>query len=367
MSLIDRLDNNSNPVYQQESIEVAVAALPVDESSDILESLMPHIDAAVSSVIERRAAIDVGSGSTKFSIADVDTSSQKIVKVILDTSFAVPYQAALESSYDGNFDAEIRSLGIKTFLNIKEIAQGYQVQKIVAVATAAFRSAANGIEFAEEIFDSTGIDIQIISQKEEGDLAFASALAVINDQDAEEIVVWDIGTGSVQMSTLLSDENITVFKGELGSVPFKNYIIDVIQEKDSRLVKSPNPMTEDEYAMADRAARALARKAYPVIKDKISSQNMVIGIGRLFYHSLFPLVGKDGVITRKELRTFINSSLGKTDKELNDSFAHVNVSNCILVLAFMKALHIHEIAIADTTTTKGLLAFDSYWENAQIA
>lgn len=371
MELINKTDNRSNSTSQLEYIRttasVTETATSEEDAADILEEIKPFIELALASTIERRAAVDVGSGSTKFTIADVEVSTQKIVKVHLDTAFPVPYQASLESSYDGTFNEAICSLGLKTFLDIKDLAEQYEVQKIVAVATAAFRSAANASEFAEHIYALTGIEVKIISQKEEGDLAFQSALAVVNDQNPDEIVVWDIGTGSVQMSTLLTDDNITVFKGELGSVPFKNYIIDVIQGKDSRLIKSPNPMTEEEYLMADSYARALARKAYPVIKDKISSQKMVVGIGRLFYHSLFPLVGKEGTISRKELRAFIYNSLGKTDQELNDPFAHVNLSNCILVLAFMKALHIHEIAIADTTTTKGLLGFEAYWDNSLIA
>lgn len=153
-----------------------------------------------------------------------------------------------------------------------------------------------------------------------------------------------------------------VFKGQLGSIPFKNYIIEVIQGKDSNKVNSPNPMTLEDYKQADRYARALARKAFPTIKDKIQADNMVIGLGRLFYASIAPVAGHDGKITRKGLRDFINASLNKTDQELNNPFANVDVSNCILALAFMKALHIQEISVVDKTTSKGLLVHNNYWE-----
>lgn len=79
-------------------------------------------------VIERRAAVDVGSGSTKVTIADVDATNQKIISIVFEDSFPVPYQTSLESSYDGSFDESIRDLGMRTFHQIKEITEDYQVQ-----------------------------------------------------------------------------------------------------------------------------------------------------------------------------------------------------------------------------------------------
>jgi exopolyphosphatase/guanosine-5'-triphosphate,3'-diphosphate pyrophosphatase len=78
-------------------------------------------------------------------------------------------------------------------------------------------------------------------------------------------------------------------------------------------------------------------------------------------NSIRPLASEDGVITRKGLRRVIEDSLNKTDEELNNPFAHVDVSNCILTLAIMKALHIQEIRPIETTTTRGLLVSPTYW------
>lgn len=338
--------------------------------AQLLEPLQNELNAEVNisdslTSIERRAAIDIGSGGTKLAIADVDKTTNKIVNLILEKSFPVPYQAALEQSKDGNFDDNIKNLGLKTFSEIKDLVSNYQVNKVAAVATAAFRTANNGESFAKEVDNKVGIKINIISQQEEGNLAFVSALAVLNDKQPDNIVVWDIGTGSLQLTTLLESQDLTVFKGQLGSIPFRNYIIDVIQDKDSSKINSPNPMTLEDWKLADKYARALARKAFPVIKDKIQAEGMVVGLGRLFYASIAPVAGHEGKITRKGLRNFINAALNKTDEDLKNPFANVDVSNCILALAFMKALHIQEINVVDTTTTKGLLVANDYWESAQ--
>lgn len=319
----------------------------------------------VGAEVERRAAIDIGSGGTKVAIADVDTETNQIIQVILDTSFSVPYQASLDKSVDGTFDAPTKELGLKTFREIKQLTVQHQVQKIAAIATSAFRKANNSKEFVSEIEKQTNIRIKIIPQREEGEIAFFSALAS-DEFNAQEAVVWDIGTGSLQITTMNDSEGLTVYMGEqMGSVAFKNYIVDAIQENDIEDTTSPNPISEAHLKAADSYARAFARKAYPIIKQKIQAQGPVVGIGRLFYHSIRPLASEGDVITRSGLRKFIDSSLNKTDEELNNPYAHVDVSNCILTLAIMKALHIQEIHPIETTTTRGLLVSPSYWSEEE--
>lgn len=316
-----------------------------------------------SAEIERRAAIDVGSGGTKVAIADVDNETNQIVDVLLETSFPVPYQTSLDKSDDGTFDKETKMLGLNTFKEIKEIADQYQVKKIVAIATSAFRKANNAKSFISQIKKETNIALEIIPQREEGEIAFFSALAY-GEFKHDEAVVLDIGTGSLQITTANEEKELSVYMGEqMGSVAFKNYIISALQENDLDESNSPNPMSEEDLKMADSYARAFGRKAYPVIKKKIQENPTVIGIGRLFYHSIRPLASEGEVITRNGLRRFIESALNKTDEELNNPYAHVDVSNCILTLAIMKALHIQVIKPVETTSTLGLLVSPGYWDN----
>lgn len=308
--------------------------------------------------IERRSAIDVGSGGTKIAIADVDTDTHEIIDILLETSFPVPYQTALDKSYDGTFDRETMDQGIKVFKEIQELLIEYEVKKTVAIATSAFRKSNNGHAFALEIQNETGIPLEIIPQRKEGEIAYYSALA-IGGFDSQAAIVWDIGTGSLQITTAGDSENLIVYMGEqMGSVAFKNYVIAAVQENDVEDTESPNPINEEDWRLADSYARAFARKATPLIKEKIKNNAPILGIGRLFYHSIRPIAKNPDVITRNDLRNYINTSLNKSDEELNNPYANVDVTNCILTLAVMKALHIQEIRPIDTTSTKGLLIME---------
>lgn len=322
-----------------------------------------NFQAEAATLLERRAAIDVGSGSTKLCIADVEPENNKILRIIHEESFPVPYQASLEKSHDYTFDKQIREKGIETFKKIQNILTNHQVNRITAVATEAFRKATNAESYTKEIQEKTGLDIKIITQKQEGALAFFSALAA-SSAEREKAVILDIGTGSFQFTTINKEDDVVVFMGNFGSIPFRNYIIDIIQEKDSDEVASPNPMSDDDLKQADKFGRSLARKAFPIIKEKIiAADYKVVGIGRLFFHGIRPLVSNDTFITRDQLRDFIYAFLYLSDAEQNDPFAPVNLSNVILVLSFMKALHIHEIEIVDTSTAQGILTQPSYWAN----
>ncbi len=326
-------------------------------------TLVPTPQAVDSSAyIERRAVVDVGSGSTKFCIADVDTRTQQVVNVVLRESYAVPYQAAMEASYDHTFSVEVKERGLETFRTIDALCKEHGVQKVTAVATEAFRQSMNGEKFAAEVNEKTQIPLRIITQKEEGEIAFYSAASLVSDIPKEELVVWDIGTGSYQMSIGEKDQDLTVFMGSVGSVPFKNYIVDVVQAGDSSQGTTLHPLTREEHLAADRYARALARKAYPNIKEKITSvDRKVSGIGRLFTNSLLPFAEDDQKITRADLRKFIESNYGKTKEEMNDPYSEANLSNAILVLGFMKALHIKEIRALDAASSQGMLTFPKYW------
>lgn len=256
--------------------------------------------------VERRAAVDIGSGGTKVTIADIETKSGQILEMLFEASFSVPYQAALDKSEDGTFDLETKALGLKVFKEIQEITAQYEVVKISAIATSAFRKSNNSQTFVKDVKDETGIEIRIIPQREEGEIAFFSALSTGNHKP-EEVIVWDIGTGSLQMTTMNENKELIVYMGEqMGSVAFKSYIIDAIQEKEAT---SPNPMTGNDLKMADSYARAFGRKAYPLIKEKIKEEKTILGIGRLFYNSIRPLAAEGDIITRKGLRSFIDGSL----------------------------------------------------------
>src|ERR1700722_7932391 len=136
-----------------------------------------------------RAALDIGSGATKLKVAEVNLKTQKIEKVLVNTSFPVQYQEELEKSTDGAFNETVMNTGIDALKKSSEIAHKYGADKVVAVATASFRKATNVNSFIDRIYKETGVQVHIIDQKLEGILGFEAVASQV-EGDPKNIVVW---------------------------------------------------------------------------------------------------------------------------------------------------------------------------------
>ncbi len=96
----------------------------------------------------------------------------------------------------------------------------------------------------------------MIPQKEEGVIAFYSTSTLKKEIPESNLIVWDIGTGSYQL-TVNKD---TVSMGTVGSVPFKEYLTGIVKARDPS-TPSLHPFTREDYKKADAYARKLARES----------------------------------------------------------------------------------------------------------
>jgi exopolyphosphatase/guanosine-5'-triphosphate,3'-diphosphate pyrophosphatase len=76
-----------------------------------------------------------------------------------------------------------------------------RIRAVRAVATQACRSATNGAAFIERVRDRTGLNLAIISPREEAQLAVVGCLNLL-DPDAQAALVLDVGGGSTELSWL---------------------------------------------------------------------------------------------------------------------------------------------------------------------
>lgn len=73
------------------------------------------------------------------------------------------------------------------------------VTRFKAIATQACRSAQNGAEFIERVASETGLQLEVISPKEEARLSVAGCLNLL-DRNADAALVVDVGGGSTELS-----------------------------------------------------------------------------------------------------------------------------------------------------------------------
>ncbi|MES2345381.1 MAG: hypothetical protein V4494_05545 [Chlamydiota bacterium] len=313
---------------------------------------------------ELRAAIDIGSGATKMKIAEVDVKTQKIASVIFEDQIAVAFQTQLSRSPDGTFDEVIMQEGIRAIQQLKEIAEKHQVNKVVAVATAAFREAKNAQSYAKHITEKTGVDVHIIDQEQEGILAFNAAMAN-TETNATDAVVWDIGGGSQQLTIKDENDGYYVCKGEIASISFRDHIIENLQGLNAKKHTTPNPIAGHVAQQAIDYAQVIGKRIDSSIQTKVQNpESTIFAVGSLFGYGIKSLVNDQTVVTQDLLKQAIDSLLDLGDDKLKGGeFANVTVSNALLVLGTMKGLNIDQIIIQDVNNADGVLVLSHFYQS----
>lgn len=306
--------------------------------------------------IVRKAAFDVGSGATNMKVADVNVCTQKIVHIILEKQEKVDYKDDLQKN-GGKFSQQIKQTGYEALKKLKEEAIKNKVNEkyLVGVATSAFRDSKNSKQFIKKITDELGLKITVISQEEEGILGFYSALTQVK-VPVDEMVVWDIGGGSMQIVTR-KNQNFVVFKGDLASVSFKNRVIKEV--KKSKAI-TPNPLTRTQQIESVKIANNNAERVNADIKEKIKNvSGKVLGIGSVLGISVKNQTGKEK-FSSDDLNHALESQSNKTDEMIGGKYASTDVTNLALVEGYMSALGISEVQVVKVNNADGVLINPRY-------
>lgn len=307
-----------------------------------------------SSCFITKAAIDVGSGSTKMKVYNFDSCEQRIIseKTQCAASDRVSYKDSLK--VNGFINNDVIDKGKRVLSTLKEIALLCGADKIAAVATSAFRVADNGQEIVNQLSES-GVPVKIISHYEEAMLGFYGAIAVL-EQAPKDLCVWDIGGSSMQIVCRENDE-FFIHLGKIASVSFKHMILEVQQRSD---FFSPNPISQNDYSESQRSLIDYIEKVPSEVALRLSYLP-VFGIGGVHYFSVASqLEHKHYSVI--ELNRFIKQSLGETDNDFGLSpFVDTNLSNPILVETFAKGLGIQNIHALRVNLTQGLVTSPEYW------
>jgi len=140
------------------------------------------------------AAIDIGSNTTRVLVAEPQNGQLR--KVMEQRAYTRIDKA---SQHDGAIDqAKIDEVADVVATQVR-LAQEIGAQAIRTVATAAIREAANRDEIVAEINRVANVDVEVLSEHEEGRLAFIGATKTLGHPVEGDIAVVDVGGGSSEV------------------------------------------------------------------------------------------------------------------------------------------------------------------------
>ncbi len=306
---------------------------------------------------EVRLGFDIGSGSTKMMVAKVDHCHKKILEVLLNESRAVSYNEDLEKSTDGNLSQGIIDKGLMALTEMEAKARPFKPKKSYGVATSVFRKSKNGKDVVKGFAKKLKLRLEVIDQDEEAMLGYLSVMALMDEKSIgpKNMVVWDIGGGSMQMLNQDEGKKAQKYLGDLASVTFKNMVIEVLENKNLETTSSPNPIG-DKREQAITLARSYARIHVPADLKADIHERVVVGVGGVHVHSVRGQIGtKEMKYTLEELDKTAKAQAKKGDDELTGDYRSTDVTNLLLVQGFMEALGIKEVKIVNASLLQGAL------------
>src|SRR3954470_5342905 len=161
------------------------------------------------------AAIDIGSNTTRVLVAEPQDGQLR--KVMEQRAYTRIDKA---SQHDGAIDqAKIDEVADVVATQVR-LAQEIGAEAIRTVATAAIREAANREEIVAEINRVANVEVEVLSEDEEGRLAFIGATKTLGHPVEGEIAVVDVGGGSSEVILgTVSDGVRSVRSFKIGSGP----------------------------------------------------------------------------------------------------------------------------------------------------
>jgi exopolyphosphatase/guanosine-5'-triphosphate,3'-diphosphate pyrophosphatase len=162
------------------------------------------------------AAIDIGTNAARLLIAKVERSKVRIVLQKL-AYYRVPLRLGEDVFEKGKISSKKALHFQQTIQAFKLLAATHAVSKLRAVATSAMREASNGKKIANQIFQQTGVEIEIISGDEEAQLIFNS-FDLLQLQKQQQFVVLDVGGGSTEISIFEHGQKVAARSFELGTI-----------------------------------------------------------------------------------------------------------------------------------------------------
>ncbi len=306
---------------------------------------------------EVRMGLDIGSGATKILVANIDYCKSKVLEVLLSESRPVQYNEDFDKNNNGNLSPVIITQGQEVLSEMISKGKTFKPKKIYGVATSIFRKSQNGTDVIKGFARKFKVQLEVISQEEEAKLGYLSVLSLMDDKTIENknIVVWDIGGGSMQMFSMEKTNRPHMYLGDLASVTFKSMVIEVIQSKPLESTLSPNPIG-DKREQVIALARSYSRLHVPAVIKRDLLDHTVIGVGGVHGNSIKKQLNLKAMqYTLEDLDKVGKIQSQKSDKDLTGEYRSTDVTNLLLVQGFMEGLGIKEIKIMDANLLHGVI------------
>ena len=141
----------------------------------------------------KTAILDIGSNTIRLVIYSYD--EKRGLREFENIKTVARLRTFIQSN--GDMSEEGIELLLETLQSFRQMLKDYDVQEVLATATAAIRQASNQQEIIHRMKQETGIEIDVLTEEEE---AYFGFVAVVHSVPTESAVTIDIGGGSTEIT-----------------------------------------------------------------------------------------------------------------------------------------------------------------------
>jgi exopolyphosphatase/guanosine-5'-triphosphate,3'-diphosphate pyrophosphatase len=156
-------------------------------------------------------AIDIGSNTVRSIVVEVPVGGSH--RIVDDERAMTRLGRGLEST--GTLNPQAAEETVTALKAMMRIGRSMGVTEVRAIATEAVRRASNGQDLLDRIRDEAGLEVEIVSEEEEGRLVWLSAASIAKDMPFAVVV--DIGGGSVEIVQAMGGEPVSVVSMRIGA------------------------------------------------------------------------------------------------------------------------------------------------------
>ncbi len=303
------------------------------------------------------AGIDIGTNTTRLIVFDKESNKVLEKRRII---------TRLGENFNGLISIIAKKRLIEALNYFKEIMYAHRIQKLKAIGTSVIRECIEREQFLQEIFEKTGIRIEVIDGKKEAELTLKGVLWSLED-DIKDFILLDIGGGS--------NEYTLVEKRKPEKSVSLNFGVVYLYEK---FIKNDPPTDEELTNLANCIVENLITVENFFNKKDYSNYNFVGTAGTVttlaaIHQNLKeykPELINNHSIPKKFITNLLNNMLKLTNQErlknyfLEKGREDVIIPGIMIILKTMEQFGFDEIIAIDSGLLEGIIIELMEEENA---
>jgi len=233
----------------------------------------------------RLAAIDIGSNAVRLLINDITLYKDGTPEITKVNLVRIPLRLGFDVFEFGRITAQKQLELSETMVAFKHLMHIYKVQRFRICATSAMRDATNAGDIVKKIKQETGMNIEVISGKEEASMLYETHLAEMLDVKSNYLYI-DVGGGSTEFTFYGKGKIIASQSFDIGTIRLLKHKIE--EEHWEQVRGFIKETTKDGQQLAAIGSGGNINKIFSLSKRK-KGKPLTLDLLRTYYKELSAL------------------------------------------------------------------------------